>query len=89
MFDFVFLVFLFHNLLKNFFEFLIDLEHLLTNFHSRINHLFNIKHSIIHTLCTPSEAKSTTSNDTSVLRPFSSNFIFPVIPFASNLNKIS
>jgi hypothetical protein len=38
----------------------------------------------IHTLLTPFAAKSTTSNDTSVRKPFSSNLIFPVIPFASN-----
>ena len=39
---------------------------------------------LTHTLFTPVSARSTTSNETSVRRPFSSNLIFPVIPLASN-----
>jgi len=62
---------------------------LLTNCHSiqQLFHLKKLPQSFPHTLYTPSAAKSTTSNDTSVRKPFSSNFIFPVIPFASNLNR--
>jgi len=66
------------------------LEHLLTNFHSifkkKTFFLSEKISSFLDTLCIPSAAKSTTSNDISVRKPFSSNFILPVTPLASNLN---
>jgi cytochrome c biogenesis factor len=56
----------------------------MTNFHSNEILFFTKMNIFFHTLLTPFAAKSTTSNEISVRKPFSSNFIFPVIPFASN-----
>lgn len=86
MFDFGFLAFLFRNLWRNSVESPIDWEDSLTNTRSNRPRKGSCwSNKVAHsTLCTPSAARSTTSSETSVRKPFSSNLIFPVMPFASN-----
>ena len=88
-FDSEFLSFASRNLCWNFDEFPVDSVRSPTKSHSNSFSCLNLT-SIDddrNTLWTPSAARSTTSKATSVLKPFSSNLIFPVIPFASNCQR--